>query len=91
MFHSYAECFGWEYQRNQEYIIFLYKEDSGYDIHDCKFDLGGVKANNYEYPVLDFYGLLYDATFFGAESPNVTKEEFVQLVKEAVQTQTVVD
>ena len=82
MFHSWYECYGYAFEENADYIIFLKDNDDGsYELTESKIWLDGIKQNNYEYPVFYYHGEMYDATHFGAASKDVTKEEFVELVK----------
>ena len=46
--------------------------------------LDGTERNGYEYPICFIQDTWYDATYFGAESKYVDKEEFVRLIKEAI-------
>ena len=86
MFHSYYECWGcYTFERGKEYIIFLDNKGNGkYGFSSAIVHLDGTERNGYEYPICFIQDTWYDATYFGSESKNVDKEEFVRLIKEAI-------
>ena len=71
--------YGAEYEKGQEYLIIY---DTGYRLKSLYYfaPLDG------EYPYIEVYpgATRYDATYFGAESKYVDKDEFLRLIKEAI-------
>lgn len=94
IFFSENECtlafFEKGFERNKEYIIFpwvySFIEKNTNILSKCEFK-EGIFAIGYldeEYPYIEFYPSLIrcDATYFGAETPYVSKEVFVQYIKD---------
>jgi hypothetical protein len=94
VFYSEAECtlamHGKGFEAGKEYVIF--PDEGRFDRFDrFIFNKCEVLPRNFaigyldeEYPYIEFYPSLMrcDATFFGAETPYVSKEEFVRYIKD---------
>jgi hypothetical protein len=74
--------YGAEYEEGKEYLI-IYHSNRSYRKLGVPYHFAPLDG---EYPYIEVYpdGTRYDATYFGAESKYVDKEEFVRLIKEAI-------